>query len=365
MENFIPFRAAEGSEDYGMLRSKYEIRGLPKEAIVDKTGKIVDKIGSFDSPDDFFERVKKSLKGTDTLAGLQEEYEKNPENLFNALKLAIKYNNIYKRDNAVELLDNVLKKPDEIKSIFVPYGTENEKVNGYEYAKFLHARVTFRNRGSKIPEFGEFIKEFPNSRFYEEAYVTLANFYKNYQEDEDRAEEFINSAIKKFPDNNRLPDYFVDFSIRTGRNLKKAEEITKGWIKKNPENIYAYRYAASVYLKMGKDEKAFEVFGENFCKKYIYSKPDDGDKASLLNTYAWYWAPQGKNLKSAEKASKKSLEIRPDAHAYWDTLSMIYWKMKNYDKAIETEEKALELNPNQNAYKNQIEAIKKDKEKNN
>ena len=364
MENFIPFRAAEGSEDYAKLRNKYEIRGLPKEAIVDKTGKVVDKIGNFDSPDDFFERVKKSLKGTDTLAGLQEEYENNPENLLPALKLAIKYNDIYNRAKAIELLDNVLKKSDELKNIDLQYGTENEKVNGYEYAKFLHGRATYRSRGSKIPEFEEFIKEFPKSRFYEEAYVALANFYKNYQDDEDRAEEFINSALKKFPENGRLPDYFVEFGIRTGRNLEKAEEITKGWIRKTPENIYAYRYAAQVYLKQGYDEKAFNVFGDDYCKIHIYPKPDDRNKASLLNTYAWFWAPIGKNLKSAEKASKKSLEIRPEAHGYWDTLSMIYWKMKKYDKAIEAEEKALSLNPDQKAYKDQIEAIKKDIAKN-
>ena len=45
-------------------------------------------------------------------------------------------------------------------------------------------------------------------------------------------------------------------------------------------------------------------------------------------------------------------------------MSMVYWKMKEYKKAIETEKKALEMNPNNQGYRDRIEEIKKDMAKN-
>ena len=97
-QNFIPIRAVI-EEEYGRkLRKLYDVGGFPKELIIKADGKLLDKIGSFDTPEDFFARVKESLKGTETLAGLEEAYDKNPEHILTAFKLARKYDNIYKRD---------------------------------------------------------------------------------------------------------------------------------------------------------------------------------------------------------------------------------------------------------------------------
>jgi len=63
------------------------------------------------------------------------------------------------------------------------------------------------------------------------------------------------------------------------------------------------------------------------------------------------------------QAAKKSIELKND-HNYWDTLSMVYWKMGKYQEAIEAEEKALQLAGGKNeGYEKQISDIKAEMEK--
>ena len=92
------------------------------------------------------------------------------------------------------------------------------------------------------------------------------------------------------------------------------------------------RLLAEVYLALGDDEEAFAVYGSEYAKTIEKN-------ARTLNSYAWFWAEKEKNLKSALKAAKKSLELE-DSHLTWDTLSRIHWKMGQHKEAIAAEEKA-------------------------
>ena len=349
-------------EEYGRkLRSMYEVGGFPKELIIDAKGKLIDKIGSFDTPEDFFARVKESVKGTETLAGLEEAYNKNPENLITSIKLARKYNNIYKRDLALEILEKIIKRKSELKSLNINSEIGNESINAYEYTSFLHAR-TNRNNVSGMEKF---VNEFPNSKFTEEVYQNMCSIYSRSGNDDEKGKIIIAAAMKKYPENDGIQENFVRFSIRTGWELDRAEKITGDYLKMNPESISALRYGADIQLKKGNDNKAMDIFGPKYYKEKIEPKPEDRNKASLLNSYAWFWAERGKNLESSIKASKKSIEIRPDAHGYWDTLSLLYLKQKKYDEALKAEEKALELSPGNSTYKRIIKDIKAEMSKNN
>jgi tetratricopeptide (TPR) repeat protein len=82
-----------------------------------------------------------------------------------------------------------------------------------------------------------------------------------------------------------------------------------------------------------------------------------------LNEYACDWSLAGKNLKSALKAAKKSIELKDTDNA-WDTLSLVYWKMGKYQEAIEAEEKALQLAGGKDKdYEKRISDIKAEMEK--
>ncbi len=329
-KNFIPFRAAQGDKFYRPLRNKYQIRGLPKEAIIGPDGKLVDKLGDYGSKEIFLERIKKSIKGAGTLSSLEKRYDNNPEDLLSAFKLALKYNNIYKRDKSKAVLKDILKKKNRLKSLSIKSDDGTISTNCYEYAKYLLGVADIRSRDEANPQIMmEFIKEFPDSRFKDDAYFT-----------------------------------FMRYSARNGKHLESAEKYADYYVKHKPEVSYIMKDAADVFLKMGKEKKALDVYGGRYYKKYIAGLEDDEDRAGAQNSYAWFWAERAKNLKNALEASKNSLEILPEAHGYWDTLSMIFWKMKNYKEALKAEETALSFSPESQGYKNQIKAIKADMEKN-
>ncbi len=109
-------------------------------------------------------------------------------------------------------------------------------------------------------------------------------------------------------------------------------------------------------LRNGDEETASKVYGPEYVKE-IWEDP------GKLNSYAWYWQGKGMFLESAVIAGKRAVEINPKNGNTWDTLSMVYWKMKKYDKAIEAEEKALELYPKNKNFQKRIDDIKADMEK--
>ena len=122
-------------------------------------------------------------------------------------------------------------------------------------------------------------------------------------------------------------------------------------MKDDPNGYHAQRVVAAVYMKMKKFDYALKIFGPEYIK-------DFQDDAFKLNSYAWFWALEGKNLDSALEASKKSTELEPQTYYYWDTLGMVYWKLKKYEQAVKAQEKAVELNPADPECKERLEQIK-------
>jgi tetratricopeptide (TPR) repeat protein len=110
-------------------------------------------------------------------------------------------------------------------------------------------------------------------------------------------------------------------------------------------------YLETIYKKLGRDEEANKIGTE-----YIEANKSN---PSTLNSYAWRSALQKGNLDNALKAINIAIEKAPQNEMHWDTLSMVYWKMGEYQKALEAEEKAISINPKE-SYKQRIEDIKKD-----
>ncbi len=147
---------------------------------------------------------------------------------------------------------------------------------------------------------------------------------------------------------------YARFWLDTGENLESAREMAELAYKVDPKSANYLRTFVKCLIKSGETEKAIELYGPDYIKDYM-------DNGPILNSYAWFWAEPGKNLKNALKASKRSIELEPENHNYLDTVGVIYWKMKNYDKAIENINKALELSPDDKDYKKRLAEIKKRK----
>ena len=117
----------------------------------------------------------------------------------------------------------------------------------------------------------------------------------------------------------------------------------------DPEEIcqHWYWYADEVgrsLISQSKYQEALKIYGDKY-RKVLEKKNDNLWQFHMINplsSYAENWALAGKNLKSALKAAKKSLEIKETDDA-WDALSIVYWKMGKYQEALEAEENALKL----------------------
>ena len=149
--------------------------------------------------------------------------------------------------------------------------------------------------------------------------------------------------------------YYANYWIGKDTNKDSALAAAEKALALAPDNSYIIQQAAVVYVKMNKEDKAQALYGPAYMQKNI-------NDASTLNSYAWFWAGQGKNLQSALMAAKKAVELKPKQYYIWDTLATVYAKMKNWAEAIKTMEKAVELAPDsaKESYKKNLEKIKAD-----
>jgi len=99
-------------------------------------------------------------------------------------------------------------------------------------------------------------------------------------------------------------------------------------------------------------DEALDIYGDAYIREY-------SDDPAALNSFAWFWAMQEKNLPSALAVIQRAFEVNPEDDNLLDKMSMVYWKMKEYKKAIETEERADAMNPNP-GYLERIKQIKED-----
>jgi tetratricopeptide (TPR) repeat protein len=178
--------------------------------------------------------------------------------------------------------------------------------------------------------------------------------------EKDKAEEtFGNKFAERQVSNlaNTLMQY-ATFWVKHESNTEDAEAMMELALKINPDRWYNFRTAAQNFIKLGKQDKALEVFGPDFVAK-------NQDNASILNSYAMFWAGQGKNLESALESAKKSIELA-EAYYSWDTLASVYQKMEKWEDALKAEEKALDLADDQikARYESKIQQIKNALEKN-
>ena len=116
----------------------------------------------------------------------------------------------------------------------------------------------------------------------------------------------------------------------------------------------------NVYNGLGKSEEATKYGAE-----YVEANKDN---TTLLYSYAMRATTTTPtvNLDNALKAATYAVEKEPNKYQYWDVLSRVYEKMKNYQKALETGEKALSLATTdaiKNSIKTRIDTIKKEMEK--
>ena len=326
------------------------------------------------------------------------------------------------RKKAEELYRKVLKLDPEGKKGTTDYGDSKVSCTEYAEFSLAELMNTFSQKRDPEP-LKSFIKKYPESKLLKYAYLYLSSYYRflgtkeeakkffeeytskypdnpvalNYYiyriiRDKDNLDRGIELAekIKKLTEYNPVPSYmknlaelytlkgeidkadnvygksfiegrvsrfvydlrdYADFWTKQNKNVESAVEMMELAVKLKPDNSYLIQSAARMYIKLDKLEKAISIYGPEFVKSH-------SGKSGDLNSYAWFWANQEKNLESALEAAKKSVELAP-SHYNWDTLSLVYFKLKKYEDAIKAEEKAIELAGKPvKSYENRIKRIK-------
>jgi tetratricopeptide (TPR) repeat protein len=423
--NFILYQATRGVGEGDAVYERYSIRATPTVLILGSDGSEIDwHVGYGPPPEKFLERIEKTVKGIDTFKLLSEKYAKEPKNVEVVFKLARKYDRRYDQDKARELYLKVLAIDPGGKKGTTEYG--EEKVTYTEYAEYSIGAIALFGRSPDLEPMKTFIKKYPESHMLESAYGRLGSYYRYRGDKEEATrffEEYIskfpedpyvlnNYVLRILRDKDNLdkgielaekikdimkynPDpyfmkslaelYFLkgekdkaeeaygkDFMERKVSNLAyRLRDYAEFWInqKSNTESaeammeiaaelksdsLYVVRSVADMHIKLDKPGKALEVFGPEYIKDYT-------DNSNTLYSYARFWGSLGKNLESALAAAKKSVELA-EAPYKWDTLSLVYLKLKKYDEAMKAAEKAVETAGEQaGRYEKRIEEIKKAK----
>ena len=396
--------------------------------VLDGDGSEVDWIvGYGPPPEKLIEKLEKIIKGIDTFKSFSEAYAKDPKNVETVFKLAQKYDRRYDEEKATEMYKEVLALDPDGKKGMTDYEEQKVSFTEYaEYSlgalqamsremnpkplehfiqkypetpllKSAYQRLSYYySRRAPKEEAQKFFEEY-TSKYPDDPYV-LSSYISRILRDKDGIDkgielaEKINDIMKYNPD-PRYVNYlaqlyalkenkekaeevygknfmegrvsrlasglmeYASFWVDQNENTESAEEMMELALKINPNSWYYFRTAAQNYIKLGKEEKALQLFGPEFAAKHQ-------DDASVLNTYAWFWAGQGKNLESALEAAKKSVEMQ-GAYYNWDTVATVYQKMGMLEEALKAAEKAYELADDEikARYKTKLDQIKKALEK--
>ncbi|MGC8938011.1 MAG: tetratricopeptide repeat protein, partial [Thermodesulfovibrio sp.] len=164
------------------------------------------------------------------------------------------------------------------------------------------------------------------------AFLNLATVYLKQK----NLKEALNiyDEILQFADN--VPEIYI-YATETAMDLKdyqKAKQYIEKALNKFPDNADINFTAGVVFDKLGRFEET-----EKLMKKVISLNPEH---AEALNYLGYSYADRGINLKESLSMIEKAVKLKPNNGYYLDSLGWVYFK----------------LGDNKNALKYLIEAIK-------
>jgi len=349
-ENFVLYHADTQVEADLALFEKYDVHSTPSVLIFGADLQEVDRLTGYNDNEQFKGELDRILRGENTIINLTLKIEENPNDLLAIAALAKKYHEAYAHQTARSFSSKILDMDTLAAKTFGPFGKDESEISVLEYAHFMECYGEWTN--TKY-----FLEKYPESGLYDHAVGILGWLLRN---SEDNAE--ILAYFHKLKEGNPKNKAILKSMVRYYDSIDELDKdgirythyLLAGHIKTLESD--ELRMCASLFLKHGKLSEAMAAYGPAFSLKMIEEKNSDA-----LNGYAWFWALKEENLSSALVSAKKAVEFSPEDANIWDTLSMVYWKMGDHQKAIETEEKALKLAGGEDeGYKDRIEKIRAD-----
>jgi len=163
----------------------------------------------------------------------------------------------------------------------------------------------------------------------------LLSFYGLTLNRMDKNEEAIYQLEKALKIDSENINALVTFGLTLNKVGRRKEAIPplKKAILIDPDNINAYTTLGMIYEEL----KLFNA-SDSLYEKALEIFPDND---LLLNNYAYSLADRGLYLNRALTMSKIALEAEPENGAYLDTMGWIYYKLEQYNLALEYIQKSL------------------------
>jgi tetratricopeptide (TPR) repeat protein len=168
---------------------------------------------------------------------------------------------------------------------------------------------------------------------YKKTLLTIGFLYRKMGQGE-KAVAFLEGHHKNNPKDIDIISYLSTFYEQEGHLEKAMDLLTKG-LADVPENTSLLFRLGAIQDKAGQKEACIATM-----KKIIRIDPDD---ASALNYLGYTYADLGIHLDQAEALIKKALKIKPDDGYITDSMGWVYYKKKEYEKAVFYLEKAATL----------------------
>jgi len=187
----------------------------------------------------------------------------------------------------------------------------------------------------------------------------------------DLAEKNYRNALEYLPDDPFLLTFHGSTLGRLGRDNEALVQLERS-IEIDPENINALLTYGLTLNRLGKDEQAIEPFkrvlkndamnltalttlamiydnlkmhtqSDSLYEDALVKYPDND---LLMNNYSYSLSERGLRLEYALMMAKKAIQAQPDNGAYLDTIGWIYYKMGQFQLALEHINKSLEKREN-------------------
>jgi tetratricopeptide (TPR) repeat protein len=340
---FSPSRETSSVETTATVEKAEKTEKKEKRGDVETAYKLKSENRLKEAELEFNKVLKNSPQDLNAMLGLAEIYfqtEREPEGEALCQKvLTLNTNNLRAHEGLAAFYQ---KKGLTDKSLF--HFQKITEIDPNRFDAFYSVGENLGNKGmidSSIAAFEKVVQLKPD---HAKALTALSELYLK-KEMPSKAISVLEKLIKIEPD---VSKNYINLGELYIRNERKEEGITliQKVLEKEPQNTTALYYLASYYYENGNNDKATELL-----KRLLDIEPN---YVPALNRLAWIYALQGINLNAALEMSQKAVELQPGVAGYLDTLAELYYRKREYIKAIETINQAIQLEPERPYFQRQL-----------
>lgn len=236
-------------------------------------------------------------------------------------KLARAYLVVEQRDQAIELLESIVRE--------TPMRFETYELLGELYLKKGNLEKAMRNFEQTLL--------IDSSR--PENYLRLAELYLQLKQ-VDKAVEIMRTARGKFPD---VPQIIFTLAVTLSQAKKHTEAMTAfAEAQAEAEQNNQEMLTGSFYLQYGAAAEQAGLLDKSAELLRECIRLDPTLAAEAQNYIGYMWVDRDMNLDEAAEMIKKALEAEPDNGAFLDSLGWYHFKKGDYEQALKDLLRALE-----------------------